>query len=249
MNAFAGHVLLTLIALGSSRVVIAQFDVGVGFGLFEQRLEPGSGAGHASFSSADMPGMAWSLTYREQNARRLRLGAQILVTKRAFDVVYESVVLGGRYGAEAKVDLLLLHAYLLPEFRLDRRGVLCVRAGLGSGLRLAGKVSGLGFDWNVANPPDTLVLDKEKPRAFQGDLRALAGVGGRVPLGDFVAITIDPWCTYALGSMLKPSPGSRGVDFGLAVGVACAIDGPTLRKRWSRLREGAARSNEPAPSR
>lgn len=183
--------------------------------------------------------------YREQGPRTVRFATGLQVVRREFFAKYDGGGLGAGYGKEVDVRLDVLYWNLQPEIRMNERGSLVFRLGPQFGWLLNGTMEGNSSSWSQGSPgstpptSDTSELQRRYASDFKGDIRFLFGLGFRLPLGEATALTIDPYWSTAVTSMLDPEVASiamRGYDAGVLVGLSWRHPGQGF---WPWLRAGA----------
>jgi|GEM_PF-1323116 len=213
-------VVLTLVAF--TITVRAQFDLGGSLGVYFYGIEPrdAQDQGYASFDKPnDEPAFTASLFYREKRSAHTDLGLELQYTMKEFDARYGYGGANSSEGKDVHVTLHLLHFGITPEVRMTYSGNTVVRFGPQIGLLISGRMSGYGWTNDVYSQTQTS-YDGVRATDFKGDLRAFFGMGFRLPTGKACGLTIDPYVSASINSLLKSEPGSKGTEYGIKFGVA-----------------------------
>lgn len=207
---------------------------------------PESGRSRATFSSAQSIPWTMDVYYREQGPKAVRFATGLQVVRREFFAKYDGGGLGYGSGKAVDVRLDMLYWNLQPEICVNERGSLVFRLGPQFGWLLRGTMEGRSSTWSQGSPgsgpPSSITseLQRRYTSDFKGDIRFLFGFGFRLPLGERTALTIDPYWSTALTSMLDPEVASismRGYDAGVMVGMSWQHRGRGL---WPGRRAGAS---------
>jgi hypothetical protein len=208
-----------LVLLVAMLPLVAQFDLGGAIGLHSRELYSRQVEGHSSATFSEMVRPDWNvgLLYREKHGRRTNLGLEFTWMRQEFNCRYFNGGLGGGTSSSTHVVLHTLNLAVLPEVRLGTWSDVVVRFGVSCGFRVAGSKSGYRNSY-LQSRSQVETFDDDVPDEFGGELRAIFGLGFRVPTGANGGITIDPYVAYGFSSMLKVDPGSRSTEVGLRMG-------------------------------
>lgn len=212
--------LFSAVALSVS--ACAQFDHGFSVGGVISELHAKANDDphvNTSVGSVERTTFSASVFYRERYSDFVDLGFDLSFAHRSFDVSYGESGLGGGMSNTVRANLDQLYIGVKPEVRLDAKRAAVMRFGIMGGFLVGGSAKGTSSTWSAIGQ-GTLNNDADLTRDFGGDIRFAFGFGFRVPLGERWSITIDPEATVALSSMLKQSPGIRGSDIGLRIGLS-----------------------------
>lgn len=196
--------------------------------------------GHASASFDPGPGPFWtaSIFYREQHFDHTNLGLELIYTRKEFAASYSDGGLAGTYGTEGFVELDLLHLAVIPQVSLGASKRAVVRFGLMQGILLRGRISGREW-YHVGGTNTDRTFENEPTKDYGGDLRLFFGFGFEVPVSERVCLLLDPYMTPAIGSLLKEAPRSRGMEWGLRIGLALHMPGTTITEWMDRITPAA----------
>lgn len=232
--------LRNLCALMLANPAFAQFDLGFSAAAYDFNIEARKSEGHAQayFSEISTPAYGFSITYSERRSEHADITFALEFTRKSFHASYSNGGLGGGTSTAEHVDLDLLHFTIAPEVYLDPRKLAAVRFGVQVGWKLRGYAT--GRTWQYGYPPLSGPYDYEGAGAthFGGDLRGLFALHFQFGSGNGF-ITVEPYLSAPIGSLLKSEPGSRGNDFGLRLGWAWRMKGRTLFERIDALGQGA----------
>ena len=206
--------------------------------LFELRSRPSDGHASASFDPGPGPFRTASIFYREQRFEHVDLGLELIYTRKEFEVRYGVGGLAGSYGVEGYVELDLLHLAIIPHVYLSKSKRVVIRFGLMQGILLRGRIT--GREWNhVGWTNYDRTFENEPTKDFGGDLRLFLGSGFEVPMGERIRLVVDPYFSQAIGSLLKEEPRSKGMEWGLRIGLALHMRGITISDWMDRITPAA----------
>lgn len=200
----------------------AQYAIGITVGaahldLQERKRKNTSGRLH--FDGVDQPVWSMAVFYREHAPGRIHLGGELQVDRRRFSASWSDGGLGSGEATTASVELYTVRLALLPEVDLDRGGTTRVRFGLAMGAVVAGRMNGTRTSWGLNGPVNETLVNAD-PKGFGGELRALLGLGIRVPLTAVGELVIDPFTALSLVPMIRTGGGSRSWESGVRLGWA-----------------------------
>lgn len=206
----------------SFHTTTAQYAVGITVGaahldLQERKRKNTSGQLH--FDGVDQPAWSMAVFYREHAPGRIHLGGELQVDRRRLSASWSDGGLGSGEATSASVELYTVRVALLPEVDLDRAGTTRVRFGLAIGAVVAGRMNGTRSYWGLNGPVNETLVDAD-PKGFGGELRALLGLGIRVPLTPGGELVIDPFTALSLVPMIRTGGGSRSWESGVRLGWA-----------------------------
>lgn len=210
---------VALLAIGQAR---GQYAIGITVGaahldLQERKRKNTSGQLH--FDGVDQPVWSMAVFYREHAPGRIHLGGELQVDRRRFSASWSDGGLGSGEATTASVELYTVRLALLPEVDLDRGGTTRVRFGLAMGAVVAGRMNGTRTSWGLNGPVNETLVNAD-PKGFGGELRALLGLGIRVPLTAVGELVIDPFTALSLLPMIRTGGGSRSWESGVRLGWA-----------------------------
>ena len=198
----------------------AQFDVGGSVGAYRQWLRAAARKDthyYAKFEDYGSPGLSAAIFYRDASRSHVNLSLELLYVRRSFRVHQGYSGLAGSNSESLQADLDLLYLNVLPEVRMDDKGLAVVRFGPMVGCRLGGRASGTTYEQYAGNI-QTTSFQNARPTMLKGDLRFLFGIGLRKIGSKSFGVSFDTYYNAALGSLLKGEPGSRGNDLGITIG-------------------------------
>lgn len=222
-------VLLMLVCLVGR--VSAQYDIGLALGGSAPGYWQGKGGRHefAKVTDIDVPGPVIAVFYRERIASHVDLGVECQYARRSFSIQYGGGSPAGSYRTSVDAALDLIHLSVTPEVRMDPAGNAVVRFGAMAGVLMGGQIHGertsggaVGFSKEE--------LHGQQPADFIGDLRVLVGLGFRTSKRTW-AVSLDPFVTYGITSLLRNDPGLKTMEAGLKVGVCRRVERKTL-SQW-----------------
>lgn len=223
------RLLLCCTALALCHPMRGQYDLGVSVGVCRHSLwgKRSEGHGGTSFNHVRDPELTAAMFYRERIGTHVDLGLEAQLSRRRFAVHSSSGGLAGSQGLDAEVDLWLAHLSITPEVRMNSKASVVVRFGPQIGFKLGGRMTGYRWSsWPYGSSREDFV--NASPDAFWGDIRFLFGLGFRASPDKVAGLTVDPYVSAALTSMLKERPGSRGTEVGLRIGIAIRRRGGTF---------------------
>jgi hypothetical protein len=225
-----GLLLTTALAFGS--VAHGQYDVGLSIGVSRHTLvaKKSQGRGGASFYNIDQSAMTAAIFYRERVSAHVDLGVEAQVSHKRFSVYASDGSLAGSYGIQADADLWFAHLNITPEVRMNARASAVIRFGPQIGFKLGGSMTGRRWSQFPYSSSEEH-FENAKPDVFTGDIRFLFGLGFRTSTGTSYGMTIDPYVSAAITSLLKQSPGCRGTELGVRIGIAIRCKGEPFT-RW-----------------
>lgn len=200
----------------------AQYAIGITVGaahLDLQERKRKNTSGNLYFKGVDQPTWSMAAFYREHTPGRLHLGGELQIDRRRFNAGWSDGGLGFRESTKASVELYTVRLALLPEVNLDQPGNTRLRFGLALGAVVAGRMNGTRTGWGP-NGALNEVLEDADPKGFGGELRAMLGLGIRVPLTAGGELVIDPFTALSLVPMVRVGGGSRSWESGLRLGWA-----------------------------
>lgn len=201
----------------------AQFDIGGSLGAYHFTMEAREGEDHygAGFDNEEND-IAFSATafYREKRSAHTDLGLELQYTVKEFDARYGYS--GMSYGehTDVHVTLHLLHFGIVPEVRMTYSGNTVLRFGAQFGWLLSGRMTGTGNTYDLLTGSTQSIYENTPTSDFKGDIRALFGMGFRIPVGTALGLTIDPYVSASIGSLLSAEPGSKSTEIGIKFGLA-----------------------------
>ncbi len=225
-----------IVLVGSCCVAKAQYDVGVSVGLYRQWLREAPGGDDHYFGSYDdyqNPSLSAGFIYRETSAPHVNFAGELRFLRRSFRVNQGYGGLGGSNSQSIHADLDLLYINILPEVRLDGKGLAVLNFGPMIGVLLGGRVTGSAYD-HVGGTIETTTFQNAPPTMFKGDLRFAFGFGLREVSVKTVALSMDAGFNLAFASLLKDKPGSRGSDLELRVAMSRRVQRKALFHRGSK---------------
>jgi hypothetical protein len=205
----------------------AQFELGASLGAFDSRIEGRSSEGHARayLFAYGGPFPTAAIHYCERRGSHASMGFEMAWVRREFQAEYSNGGLGSQSGKDMDVRLDLLYFGILPEVRMGARSTAVVRFGLQGGFLIDSRMR--GRQWSVGGLPATSLYDEwyegSANADFGGDVRAIFGFGFQLPMNERCIMVFDPYFSGSITSLLKQEPGSRGVDFGIRIGLARAF--------------------------
>ena len=209
-----------LIPVGSLQ---AQFDVGGSLGAYHFTMEAREGEDHygAWFDNKEND-MAFTTTafYREKRSAHTDLGLELQYTMKKFDARYGYTFLSSSDRTDVHVTLHLLHFGIVPEVRMTYSGNTVLRFGAQFGWLLSGRMTGTGNTYDLLSGSTQSEFENAPASDFKGDIRALFGMGFRLPVGNAMGVTIDPYVSASIGSLLSVEPGSKSTEIGIKFGLA-----------------------------
>ncbi|HQW85559.1 MAG TPA: hypothetical protein PLH93_00165 [Flavobacteriales bacterium] len=200
----------------------AQYAIGITVGaahldLQERKRKNTSGRLH--FDGVDQPAWSMAVFYREHAPGRVHLGGELQVDRRRFSASWSDGGLGPGESTTASVELYTVRLALLPEVDLDRAGTTRVRFGFALGAVVAGRMNGTRSYWGLNGWVNETLVNAD-PKGFGGELRALLGLGIRLPLTAGGELVIDPFTALSLAPMIRTGGGSRSWESGVRLGWA-----------------------------
>ncbi|MCC6402362.1 MAG: hypothetical protein IT227_16480 [Flavobacteriales bacterium] len=200
----------------------AQYAIGITVGaahldLQERKRKNTSGRLH--FDGVDQPAWSMAVFYREHAPGRVHLGGELQVDRRRFSASWSDGGLGPGESTTASVELYTVRLALLPEVDLDRAGTTRVRFGFALGAVVAGRMNGTRSYWGLNGWVNETLVNAD-PKGFGGELRALLGLGIRLPLTAGGELVIDPFTALSLVPMIRTGGGSRSWESGVRLGWA-----------------------------
>ncbi|MCC7503505.1 MAG: hypothetical protein IT229_13315 [Flavobacteriales bacterium] len=230
---------VVLLAWLISHAVSAQFDVGAAVGVFDHRIDGKSGKDdhQAMHEAYGAPFPTASLYYREQREGPTNLAFELAYSRKEFSAVFQEQDLGRTNGKDLDVRLDMLHVGVIPEVKLGTMSKAVVRFGLQVGFLLNSRMRG----WEWSSGPDVPGgyqrnwTEGSAKGDFGGDVRALFGFGFQIPVNERSIVTVDPYLSGSVTSMLKDAPGSRSTEWGLRIGYAISFNGNGLSHHFSRF--------------
>lgn len=197
--------LLCMLAISAVpfHMATAQYAIGITVGaahLDLQERKRKNTTGSLNFEGVDQPAWSMAVFYREHTPGRLHLGGELQVDRRRFSASWSDGGLGSGESTTASVELYTVRLALLPEVNLDQPGNTRLRFGLALGAVVAGRMNGTRTGWGL-NGTLNETLEDADPKGFGGELRAMLGLGIRVPLTAGGELVIDPY---------RPQPGAHG---------------------------------------
>ncbi len=216
--------------------VRAQYEFGACLGGFVYDLS-GSNKGspyRPTFSSSQEFPFTAALYYRERTGRVANFFSDVTYQRRVFSAHLHSSGLGG--GTDTFANVRLDHVYLTfgPEFGADH---FSFRFGLQLGCLAHGIMEGESNTWSQISGSSWETIPSSRASDFTGDVRFLFAFRSSVPLGGSWGMTIDPFISTPISSMLKgqdPKVVSR--DAGLRIGLYRRVDRGGF---WRKLRAAA----------
>lgn len=157
--------------------------------------------------------------YREKRSAHTDLGLELQYTRKEFDARYGYSGMSSGENKDVHVTLHLIHFGIVPEVRMTYSGNTVLRFGAQVGWLVSGRMTGTGQTYDLYGSTQS-VYESASATDFKGDLRALFGMGFRLPVGSALGLTIDPYVSASIGSLLKVEPRSRGTDIGIKFGLA-----------------------------
>ena len=129
----------------------------------------------------------------------------------------------------------LLHWAIIPQVNLSASKRAVIRFGLMQGILLRGRIT--GREWNhVGGANYDRTFENEPTKDFSGDLRLFLGFGFELPMGEQACVLFDPYFSPALGSLLKVEPRSKGMEWGLRIGLALQMPGTTISEWMGKIK-------------
>ena len=228
--------LSTLIAVFAPVLLNAQFEMGASLGGYVYQLSGSSEGyhGHPTFTSSQAFPFTAAVYYRERTGRVANFFADISYQRRVFSTHIPTGGLGG--GMDKYEDVRLDHIYLTfgPELGSD---LFSFRFGLQFGCLAHSSMEGTSNSWSMGSGSSSETVPTSQATDFTGDVRFLFAFRSGVGLGSNFGMTIDPFASISISSMLKGTdPKISSTDFGLRVGLyrRCEKGG-----FWKHLRSGA----------
>lgn len=227
---------LALLAhLGAS----AQFDLGISGGgyVYSLRAKDADG-GRATASFGSDQAFPWSVAmhYRERGDSQLRFASEVMVLRREFRVVQSYGGLGSGNDEVWDVRLDQLYWGILPEIYLDAKKMSVLRFGAQFGWALNATKEGIRNSWSGIPPSTSKEEFGRIPADYGGDIRALLGIGYRLPLKGSTSVVLDAFVSSSVTSMGGGPVAVRSSDAGLRAGISWTRPGQGL---WPALRKGA----------
>lgn len=221
--------LLTVLALVYGGPLRAQYELGAAVGGYRYSVvaRESDQRATASFNNIPSPGLTFAVFYRERCAPRTNLGIELQITRKSFNAQVFDGSRAGSTGIEARVDLYLMHLDITPEIRLNGAGNAVFRFGPQFGFLVGGTMTGgswMSYPFNSS----TSSFVGATPTNFKGDLRFLFGVGFRSSALQAVGLTVDPYFSLALGSILRDDPGATGSEVGIKIGCSLRKERTTM---------------------
>ncbi|MBK9274538.1 MAG: hypothetical protein IPM49_08365 [Flavobacteriales bacterium] len=213
----------------------AQYAIGITVGaahLDLQERKRKNTTGSLDFEGVDQPAWSMAVFYREHTPGRLHLGGELQVDRRRFSASWSDGGLGSGESTTASVELYTVRLALLPEVNLDQPGNTRLRFGLALGAVVAGRMNGTRTGWGLNGTLNETLGDAD-PKGFGGELRAMLGLGIRVPLTAGGELVIDPFTALSLVPMVRVGGGSRSWESGLRLGWAFTTKRMALTE-WAR---------------
>lgn len=237
-----GRLLLILWVLLLGRAGHGQYVIGASVGgmLFELRSRS-SGDPHSWANFDPAPGPFWtaSIFYRERHFEHTNLGLELIYARKEFNTDYGGGGLGGGSSSEGFVKLDLLHIAIVPQVNLSKSGRSSIRFGVMNGFLLNGSITGRSSSWSIVTGSSSAPLASGTASDFGGDLRLVFGMGFLFPLSGRTLFAFDPYFSPALGSLLKEEPRSKGMEWGLRMGLALRMPGTTISEWMGKIKPAA----------
>ncbi|MEO8590696.1 MAG: hypothetical protein ABI432_15080 [Flavobacteriales bacterium] len=228
--------LSSLMAVSAPVLLHAQFEIGASLGGYVYDLS-GSSKGspeHPTFTSSQSFPFTAAVYYRERTGRVANFFSDLSYQRRVFSTHIPSGGLGG--GTDKYEDVRLDHIYLTfgPELGSD---LFSFRLGLQIGCLAHSSMEGTSNSWSMGSGPSSETLPTSKATDFTGDMRFIFAFRSGVRLGENFGMTIDPFVSIPISSMLKgKDPKILSTDLGLRIGLYRRFDKGGF---WKNLRSGA----------
>jgi hypothetical protein len=129
----------------------------------------------------------------------------------------------------------LIHLSIVPEVYLDPARNVTFRFGLQVGLGSIARVTGESLDYGSGQ--EFKEFENERSYDFGADLRLLLGLGLRIPLQGRVALSLDPYASAGLSSIVHTSPRNICMEWGIRLGASLSSPGDGF---WMKRREKRA---------
>ena len=210
--------LLLLACLVLSSAGGAQVDPGLSAGYYFQQINAhrSKGSAYAEFTNVS-DGPKVSVFARTGHARNRSLLFSAEYCQYAFHLKYHNGGQGAGFGADVDVRMSLIYLGCAFEFFADSKRKNSVLVGVQAGLKYQCLATGANKNYGPgANfaPYDNSDLDD-----LRGDIRIQFGARvGLFRMGNWNSF-LSPLANVSITSMLKRSPGSTAIDFGLSLGV------------------------------
>ncbi len=206
--------------LGWGLSAFGQHDLGVSVGGAVTHMSAKKSEGHSysSFSNVH-PSFSLAASYRRCRPKPVNLGFEIQFSRREFGVRASDGSLAGSSGVDVTVELNTLYANVIWEYSPDSSGLVDLRFGFLMGAVVGGRMTGrvwneYPYNWSSHDYVDAY------PSPFRGDLRGYLGLGFKFPFLDVHRMTMDPYFSFSITSMLSEGQGARCTETGVRVGWA-----------------------------